>query len=494
MRSRNGFCRQAAYWLTLGFLLAVSVLLLFENLGTVEIQRADEAQHGINAYEMMKSGNYLVNTYLGEVDYWNLKPPLSFYGIMLGYHLFGFTPFALRFYSAASMLGLMIVMALWMKRRHGSAASLITQLAMMACGVIYGEHFARFGDADSLYVFFYTLSMLCMLQSTKDLRWLYGSAVGFGLAFMTKSWHAALIPVTCFLFVCITGRIRHLKLKNYLLLIVFGLLPIAPWAIARMRFDGLTFFQKMIEVDVLKRASQVVEDHYGEPLFYVKFLLSEPTVWLGLLFCLPVLLRRLFSLELPNADQAGLVLWFGVPVLFYSLCASMLRWYVFVCFPAVAIALGILVGKWITHLPKNGKMRALRLVSVACCAVILLGLTGLNLHHVSSLYCNDLYDKLIFSIFNPERDSGKHMYITYEAENSYRSNIDHTICLRDEVLSAMLAGDMICIDGGAKAFAADPEPAYLIAHEVGLEEDLLQDFTLAMTWPPLRVYKNHPDP
>jgi hypothetical protein len=86
------------------------------------------------------------------------------------------------------------------------------------------------------------------------------------------------------------------------------------------------------------------------------------------------------------------------------------------------------------------------------------------------------------------------MYITYEAENSYRSNIDHTICLRDEVLSTMLAGDMICIDGGAKAFAADPEPAYLIAHEVGLEEDLLQDFTLAMTWPPLRVYKNHPDP
>lgn len=243
MQIRKPFWHQAAYWLLLGLLLAISVLLLFDNLGVTEVQRADEAQHGINAYEMMQSGNYLVNTYRGEVDYWNLKPPLSFYGIMLGYHLFGFTTFGLRFYSAACMFGMMFLMALWMKKRHGCIASLVSQLFLMGCSIIYGEHFARFGDADALYVLFYTLSMLCMLESPRDVRWLYGSAVGFGLAFMAKSWHAALIPVTCFLFVCANGQIKKLRWKNYALLLFFGLLPIAPWAIARIGYDGLTFFK-----------------------------------------------------------------------------------------------------------------------------------------------------------------------------------------------------------------------------------------------------------
>jgi len=491
MLFRHSFCRRAAYWLALGFLLAVSVLLLFYHLGVPEISRADEAQHGINAYEMMKSGNYLVNTYRGEVDYWNLKPPLSFYGIMLGYHLFGFTPFGLRFYSAVSMFGLMIVMALWMKHRYGKLPSLVSQLLLMGCGIIYGEHFARFGDADSLYVFFYTASMLCMLESQRDLRWLYGSAIGFGMAFMAKSWHAALIPITCLIFVCANGTIRHMRWKHYLMLIVFGLLPIAPWAIARIRYDGLVFFKTMLETDVIKRASHVVEMHYGGPLYYVEYLLSEPTVILTMLFCLPALIGRIRRRIRLSSDQLGLILWFLTPVLFYSLCASKLKWYVFACLPALAVALGIVIGNFFLHLPKSKIKRLVRITSAICCVAILLSLTAVNLHRISDLVCNDLYDRLIFSVFNPERDSGKHIYIAYESQNNYRS-VDHTLWLRDEVLSATLAGDMLCIDGGTQAFTSDPEPSYLIAHEVGLEEELLENYELTVTWPPLRVYKNHP--
>lgn len=53
--------------------------LLFTNLGETGISDCDEARHGINAYEMMQSGDYVVTTYRGEPDYWNLKPPLTDY-------------------------------------------------------------------------------------------------------------------------------------------------------------------------------------------------------------------------------------------------------------------------------------------------------------------------------------------------------------------------------------------------------------------------------
>ena len=492
MSFRSSFCRKAAYWLALGFLLALSVLLLFDNLGVPEVRRADEAQHGVNAYEMMQRGDYLVNTYRGEVDYWNLKPPLSFYGIILGYKLFGFTTFGLRFYSAASMFGLMVILALWMKKRYGSVASLVSQLFLMGCGIIYGEHFARFGDADSLYVLFYTLSMLCMLESACDVRWLYGSAIGFGLAFMAKSWHAALIPITCLAFVCINGQIRNLRWQHYLLLLFFGLLPIAPWAIARIRYDGLTFFKTMLGTDVFTRATTVLEDHSGGWLYYVQYLLSEPTVCVAFLFAAAVFLEKFRRRTRLSADQQGLMLWFGIPVVFFSLCVSKLQWYVFPCPIALAVALGVIIQKLFSRLPHTvPKMRIRVLISIAMCIVLLCGLTVGNLQDISSLYCGDLFDKLIFSTFVRERDSGKHVYIQYESENMYRK-IDHTDWLRDEVLSVTLAGDMICMDGGAAAFAADPEPAYLIAHDVGLETELLADFELAMVWPPLRVYKNHP--
>ena len=109
-------------WLAL---LTAGGFLLFTNLGETGISDCDEARHGINAYEMMQSGDYVVTTYRGEPDYWNLKPPLTDYCIMLGYRLFGYNALGLRFYSALSMMLTMIVLALWTRRRYGRIASLL---------------------------------------------------------------------------------------------------------------------------------------------------------------------------------------------------------------------------------------------------------------------------------------------------------------------------------------------------------------------------------
>ena len=86
--------------LLLGLIVAVIFVNCFFNLSSLPIQDWDEARHGISAYEMLKSENFLINTYNQTPDYWNLKPPLSFLSIALGYNIFGYNTLGLRFFSA----------------------------------------------------------------------------------------------------------------------------------------------------------------------------------------------------------------------------------------------------------------------------------------------------------------------------------------------------------------------------------------------------------
>ena len=82
------------------FLWALVFFTMFFKLGNGAVCQADEATHGVNAYEMAQNDEWLVNTYKYDTDYFNSKPPLSLWMIMISYKLFGYTPFALRFASA----------------------------------------------------------------------------------------------------------------------------------------------------------------------------------------------------------------------------------------------------------------------------------------------------------------------------------------------------------------------------------------------------------
>ena len=78
-------------------------LLCFYHLDYGELMDWDEARHGVSAYEMLQTGEPIVTTYAYSPDYWNLKPPLSEWLIALGYKLFGYNAYGLRFFSGVSM-------------------------------------------------------------------------------------------------------------------------------------------------------------------------------------------------------------------------------------------------------------------------------------------------------------------------------------------------------------------------------------------------------
>ncbi len=481
--------QEIAYWVLIVLLLIAGGFMLFFNLGGEELHDCDEARHGINAYEMMQSGDYVVTTYDGEPDYWNLKPPLTDYCIILGYRIFGLNATGLRFYSALSMMITMIVLALWTKRRFGSVASIATMVFLLGCGFIYGHHFARRGDADAQMLMFYVIAMLCMLQSKRDVRWLYGSALCFGLAFMSKSWHAALIPVTCFVFLLVTGQLPKLKLRHYLLLIFFGLLPIAPWAVARIQRDGWTFFEKMFTIDVVTRATTVHEVHSGSPLYYVQHLLTDCTTCIAMAACLGAVVWKAVRRTPVTKDQWGVALWFLTPLVLYSVCVSKLQWYIYVSLPALAVGFGLCCRMLCSGLRRVDVCSVLRAVVLAAMLVVV-GVRGVQIWEgVRTMGSSDRYQRLIWENFDRETDPGALIYVQYESENNYYE-VDYRSWVMDDKLTALLAGDLVCVNGGIDAFIEEEEHAYLICHYVGMEWDILGEYPVVYQDGPIMLVEN----
>ena len=132
------------YWLWFALLCAVTAFLCFRCLGVKAIDSWDEARHGISAYEMLKNKQFLVNTYLGKPDYWNVKPPLSFLSVAAGFVLCGYNAVGLRFFSALFYLLTVIFTGLFAtvnrfpeKKKNGYGNFLRCELKKTRCGIFF---------------------------------------------------------------------------------------------------------------------------------------------------------------------------------------------------------------------------------------------------------------------------------------------------------------------------------------------------------------------
>lgn len=443
-------------------MLLVAAYMLFVHLDTAPIPDYDGAIHGISAYEMIRNNDYLVHTDRGLVDYWNLKPPLSMWCIALCYKLFGFSVFAFRLYAPVSMLLLMAVLTFWTKRRHGSIAALAVLALMLATQTIYQYHFGRDGDPDAQFQLLFTIAMLCMLDSPRNFRMLYGSAFCFGLAFMSKSWHAAFIPVICFLFVIFTRQLQQLSWKRCLLLIATGLLPILPWAVARYSRDGFAFFSAMVSRDIVERSTSSLESS-GEPFwYYFEYFAKNPIIIACVLISLLCwLLCRLNGKRLRGSTRQvvlGCILWAVVPAIVYSFAVTKHMWYVFGALFAMALMTAVLIREAV----QNGRPNVLKIGVLGLGLAFCVYQTAANMAYVSNLAPNNQYTIMLKENLDREYDSGMHAYIQYNEDWNGWNFSDRLV--------AMLYGDVVCLAGGVPAYAEDGEAGLLLIGKQRVDE------------------------
>ena len=75
-----------------------------------------------------------------------------------------------------------------------------------------------------------------------------------------------------------------------------------------------------------------------------------------------------------SRDQWGILLWFAVPLVLYSLCVSKLAWYIYVCLPPLAVGFGMACGKLARGALRSGWKALPRLACLAAAAVMMVSM------------------------------------------------------------------------------------------------------------------------
>lgn len=440
--------------LVFGLFLALALIHLEDQV----IMAYDEARHGVSGYEMIRNNDYLVNTYQGEPDHWNLKPPLSFWLIAMNFKLFGYTCTAFRLHSVLATLGTLAAIALWSKKRYGALASLLLALVFVANPHVYNLNFARTGDADALQALFSTVCMLCMLRSKENLRWLYASALCFALSFLAKSFHGLILPLVCFLYMLFTGQWKRLRWRNVGMLLAIGLAPIAAWAAARYARDGLAFLGQMFQTDVMDR---VISG--GRPWYYfLQRWCENPVIIASALIGMVYLLGKIIQKKKFNHTETGVLLWILVPLTVYSFSSFKLTSYVIPCEIGMELAAGLIVCQW-------AKGCRVPLLKAAGCALLAVGLAlqiGANWQAVLGKDNKGSFQTNIIEMFDRDMDGGKRVYMqSVDGKGEWQPN---------DMLRALLSGDVVCLNGGSAAFEKDEEEAYLFIEKRCLTNELLE--------------------
>lgn len=450
------------YWLALVAITALFAWNAFYQLPNMPLLSWDEARHGVSAKEMIVSGNWLVNTFNSQVDYYNLKPVMSFAPMIAGYEIFGFNTLGLRFFSALFIVFTGLVIMLVVSRELGAIKGLLAGLILALVERFFLIHNARTGDPDALYLFFYIAALLFILGSTKS-AWRFALAGLFaGMAFLTKSFHV--IPLTMSLVCLLFMRfgLTAMAFKRMSLCLMAGLVPVLVWGFARYQFDGLQFLWKMIEYDVLNRASKPIEGHTGDAFFYVRNLQSDLKFWLiaVVLLALPTLFSkskrtvaiRSFNLSnLANSWSTQLILCIAINVCLFSSAKSKLDWYVY---PAVPL-LAILLASWLVDLSrKNYDVHKKYVV----CIWMLVALVCLKMEVgiVRQIHKNLLDTDAVVLRIQEINQTAKSPVVLYIASRAW-TQADYL---------AAAQGDMVVLkDGGTQAYLATKDQSKLLLQD-----------------------------
>ena len=342
------------YSLEIGFglLLIICIFNFFLYLGDIPIRDWDEARHGVSAIEMLETKNFIVNTYNYEVDYWNAKPPLSFWASSLGLIIFDNTLFGLRFFSAFFSCITVFSIVWFAAVKFSWPVGLATGAILVSLNRFVLKHNVRTADPDALFIMLSVIAILCVL-CMKQRVWLFFIAVFLiSLAFLTKGFHAAIPGCLILILVIFELRKDFFTAKTLSYSVLCFCVPVMIWAFFRYFNDGVEFFDRMLFYDVLKRAASSIEGHSGPFYYYLNIIIKEFRLTLLAIVVLYIVLCCVRRKTMPwsifisnNSNFLYFKILFCIffPIMIFSMASSKLGWYVYLTFPFISIVCAVIL-------------------------------------------------------------------------------------------------------------------------------------------------------
>jgi 4-amino-4-deoxy-L-arabinose transferase-like glycosyltransferase len=254
-------------------LLLFAIAYAFLNLGGEPYHVGDEARGGINALEMLATGDLVNLRYMGAPDEVRAKPPLLIWCISLSMRVFGPTPIGLRFPSALAITIAFGVLFRLITLYRSAGFALLTGLVLLSVTGMAGWHVGRTGDFDAILLLF-LLSGLYFTLRYLDFgakRAMLPAGLFFGLAFLTKGLAMGAPVPGLLLYLLLTKRFRQTVTDGWLWagLGVYFLFVAGWYTVVQLYgatwedplYTGENVFERLIVHDIYERFTQ--EDFEG---------------------------------------------------------------------------------------------------------------------------------------------------------------------------------------------------------------------------------------
>jgi 4-amino-4-deoxy-L-arabinose transferase-like glycosyltransferase len=166
-------------WMMIGggaILLVCAYFVYLYRLDAYDLYLWDEARNAVSALEMSNNGDYIVRYYDGQMDDWELKPPMLMWLQILFSKIVGWNVLATRLPVALAVVSLVLVLYIFVARITQSVTAGFFASMVLMCSIGFGgEHIARTGDHDGLAVFWLTLYALLtfkFIEHPENQKWL----------------------------------------------------------------------------------------------------------------------------------------------------------------------------------------------------------------------------------------------------------------------------------------------------------------------------------
>lgn len=367
-------------------LLLLCALTFFLGLGRPAITDSDEAFYAEASREMLESGDWLTPRFNYE-DRWQ-KPVLFYWVTAATYRITGPTEWAARVWSALAGVGL--VMLTWSAGRTMTPRADAGWLAGAIVATCFGYFaMARAALPDLPLAFCITLCVWAAIRGAEHgARWWALAGLGAGLGFLLKGPVALVIPALILLPIAWRERSRLTVRPSgvAVAVVVFAIVGL-PWYGAMLVEHGPAYAQSFFVGDNFERFAT---DRFNNPRplwFYLPVVLGGMLPWSAYLVTLGVRpTKELLQRKRRLTDQEWrLLIWAGLPLLFFTMSIGKQPRYILPVLPPLAILLAASLASHIASSTDRTRAQT-GLIAATWTTAVLLGLMAVLFVRMQTLF------------------------------------------------------------------------------------------------------------
>jgi len=329
------------YW-PLVLMIMASSLLFLTRLNKDLLMDWDECLYGQYAKEMSRSGNFLSNSWNGNIDL--QKPPLYTWFLQIP-RLFSTNEFALRSLSVAASLGLLVAVYVFSKKYFSSRVAILADLFLLSSElvVIYSTKL----NTDIFFTLFIFLGFWSWIISFKKFKYSFLAGLFLGLAVMVKGLGSLQFLLAMFVSVFIEYKKEYLY--NFFRATSVFLVVIIPWHLAAYIKYGYEFFRVYFLENIIKRSSHPIEFHRERWYFYPLLIFRELFPWIIFSVTFPILylfkIKTLFSAKALRKELKDnklifiIILFIIIPLISITRVKTKIAWYAMPLYPFICLYL-----------------------------------------------------------------------------------------------------------------------------------------------------------